>query len=181
VPVLWVTDISYTNTQYVSLGMSKYLTNRGVQNSYHFRDECQTHLELHSLSFKCLSTTFLKVSERKQLPTILIKYVWVRYLGAWKYWLTPWPSPTATWGCDMPWCQGTHLTWYSSISHCYNCSPAVKPKYSAQNILNIFYKNSPMQPFEFVIIFNMTTCFGKIIFPSSGPRYTIRNVVWLQC
>jgi hypothetical protein len=41
----------------------------------------------------------------------------------------------------------------------------------------ILFKNSPMQPFEFVIMFNMTTCFGKIKFPSSGPRYTVRCVV----
>jgi hypothetical protein len=41
----------------------------------------------------------------------------------------------------------------------------------------ILFKNSPMQPFEFVIIFNMTTCFGKMKFPSSGPRYTVHSVV----
>jgi hypothetical protein len=33
-----------------------------------------------------------------------------------------------------------------------------------------------MQPFVFIIILNMTTCFGKIKFPSSGPRYTARSV-----
>jgi hypothetical protein len=33
-----------------------------------------------------------------------------------------------------------------------------------------------MQPSDFVIVFNKTTCFGKIKFPSSGPRYTLRSV-----
>jgi hypothetical protein len=33
-----------------------------------------------------------------------------------------------------------------------------------------------MQPFVFIIILNMTTCFVKIKFPSTGPRYTARNV-----
>jgi hypothetical protein len=33
-----------------------------------------------------------------------------------------------------------------------------------------------MQPFVFIIILNMTTCFGKIKFPSSRPRYTARSV-----
>jgi hypothetical protein len=39
-----------------------------------------------------------------------------------------------------------------------------------------FIKNSPMQPFVFIIIFNKTTCFEKIKFSSSGPRYTIHSV-----
>jgi hypothetical protein len=33
-----------------------------------------------------------------------------------------------------------------------------------------------MQPFVFIIILNVTTCFGKIKFPSSGTRYTARSV-----
>jgi hypothetical protein len=32
-----------------------------------------------------------------------------------------------------------------------------------------------MQPFDIVIIFNKTTCFGKIKFPSSGPRSSLKS------
>jgi hypothetical protein len=49
---------------------------------------------------------------------------------------------------------------------------------ATNNQIYIIYKNSPMQPSEFVIIFNKTTCFGKIKFRSSGPRYTVPSVVW---
>jgi hypothetical protein len=66
----------------------------------------------------------------------------------------------------------------SSVHFCHKTTLQVRGiREPNRGEINIFYKNSKMQPFEFVLILNMTTCFGKIIFPSSGPRYTVCSVV----